>query len=402
MKSSSPKRIVTVLLISLAVGLSWAIVNRLQQENSAQKRQQSKLAAPVEVAPIEHGPIELKRTFSGTLEAQAEFVMAPKISGRIVRLARDVADTVKRGEIVAWLDDDEYVQLVAQAEAELLVAQATLAEAKSALEIVMRELKRLDTLRKRGVSSESQFDRIKADQLTKSAKVKVAAAQVNRAKAVLESAKIRLRYTEMTADWNRGDSERVVAERFVDEGETVSANTPLLSIVELNPITGVIFVTEKDYARLHPGQPIVLTTDAYPGQRFQGRVDRIAPVFRQASRQARVELVIDNPEHQLKPGMFARATVVLDRLAQAIIVPEQALTVRDDRSGVFVVSADGQSVAWHDVIVGIRDGNRVQVEGNGLTGRVVTLGQQLIKDGATITIPAKPRHAASPGAKDKS
>ena len=102
-----------------------------------------------------------------------------------------------------------------------------------------------------------------------------------RAEASLETANIRLGYTRITAGWSGGDDQRVVAERYVDEGETVSANTPLLRIVELDPITGVIFVTERDYARLQPGQEVLLlTTDAYPGEDFQGRIERIAPVFR--------------------------------------------------------------------------------------------------------------------------
>jgi RND family efflux transporter MFP subunit len=239
------------------------------------------------------------------------------------------------------------------------------------------------------MSSESQFDAVQADQLTKAAQVKVAEAQRTRAEAALESAKIQLGYTKVTADWSGGSDQRVVAERFVDEGETVSANTPLLSIVELDPVTGVIFVAEKDYARLRRDQPVSLATDAYPGEHFQGRIDRIAPVFRQATRQARVELVIENPEHRLKPGMFIRATVVLDRMSEATIVPEQALATRDDRIGIFVVSEDSRSVAWREVTVGIREGNRVQVTGEGLTGRVVTLGQQLVNDGSAITIPTE-------------
>jgi hypothetical protein len=72
---------------------------------------------------------------------------------------------------------------------------------------------------------------------------------------------------------------------------------------------------------------------------------------------------------------------------EATIVPEQALTIRDDSSGVFIVSEDGRSVAWREVKVGIREGERVQVEGQGLSGRVVTLGQQLVKNGSAITIP---------------
>ena len=180
----------------------------------------------------------------------------------------------------------------------------------------------------------------------------------------------------------------------MDEGQTVAANAPLLLIVELNPIVGVVFVTERDYANLKPGQLVALTTDAYPGEQYSGRIDRIAPVFRKSTRQARIEMTIDNPQHRLKPGMFIRATVVLARVPEATIVPEQALTKRDDRSGVFIVSEDGQSVTWREVKAGIREGDRVQVEGEGLSGRVVTLGQQLVNDGSSITIPAEQSQTA--------
>jgi RND family efflux transporter MFP subunit len=381
------KLILVIVLVVGASGLGWAIFNRLQEQGVPKPGVGDARAAPVEVTHIEYGPMQWRRTFSGTLESPAAFVVSPKISGRIVRLGAELADTVKRGQVVAWLDDDESVQLVVQAEAELAVAQASLAEANSALVIASRELQRVAMLRKRGVASESQLDTAQADQLTKGAQAKVAAAQVTKAEAALASAKVRLSYTQVVAGWSGGHEQRVVAERFVDAGETVAANAPLLSIVALHPITGVIFVAERDYGRLRPGQPASLTTDAYPGESFQGRIDRIAPVFRQATRQARVELMFDNPEHRLKPGMFIRVTVVLDQVDEATIVPEQALTTRADRTGVFVVDDDGQAVTWREVRVGIREGNRVQVEGEGLTGRVVTLGQQLVNDGSAITVP---------------
>jgi RND family efflux transporter MFP subunit len=224
--------------------------------------------------------------------------------------------------------------------------------------------------------------------------LKVAEAQVTKAESSLETANIRLGYTKVTASWTGGGDQRVVAERYVDEGQTVAANAPLLMIVELHPIVGVVFVTEGDYAHLQPGQLVALTTDAYPGEQFTGSIDRIAPVFRKATRQARIEMVIDNPQHRLKPGMFIRTTVILARVPEATIVPEQALTIRDDRYGVFVVSEDGRSVAWREVRVGIREGGRVQVEGEGLSGRVVTLGQQLVNDGSPIMIPAEQNKTA--------
>jgi multidrug efflux pump subunit AcrA (membrane-fusion protein) len=87
--------------------------------------------------------------------------------------------------------------------------------------------------------------------------------------------------------------------------------------------------------------------------------------------------------------------VELARVPEATIVPEQALTIRDDKDGVFIVSEDGRSVAWREVKVGIRDGDRVQVDGENLTGRVVTLGQQLVNDGSPIMLPAGQERTAA-------
>jgi RND family efflux transporter MFP subunit len=395
MKSGGPKIFILTVILLGAAALGWLIFDQLQSRPVSSKSARTLRPVPVEVAQIQRGSIALQRTFSGELEALTQFVVAPKVSGRVERVIVNIADTVKRGQVVAELDNDEYVQAVAQARADLAVARANLSEAKSALEIADREFKRTESLLKRGIASDSEFDAAKQDQLAKQAQLKVAAAQVTKAESSLKTANIRLGYTKVTAGWTGGDEHRVVAERYVDEGQTVAANAPLLLIVELHPIVGVVYVTERDYARLKPGQLVLLTTDAFPGEQFTGRIDRIAPIFLKSSRQARIEMTIDNLQHRLKPGMFIRATVELAREPEVTIVPEQALTRRDDSSGVFIVSEDGRSVVWREVKVGIRQGERVQVEGEGLSGRVVTLGQQLVKDGSTITIPAEQNKGAA-------
>lgn len=381
----------------LAAVLFW-IFGPFPHGQRGLRQRQLVSAAPVEVAPIKHGAIELLRTFSGALEPRAEFVVAPKVSGRVERLTVNIADIVKRGELVGELDNGEYIQAVAQARADLAVTKANLAVARSAMETANREMARITTLRQRGVASEAQLDSAGANRLAKQADYEVAQANVIRAESSLETANIRLGYTRIIAGWSGGAEQRVVAERYVDEGEMVSANTPLLRIVELDPITGVIFVTERDYALLQPGQEAVLMTDAFPGEKFPGHILRIAPVFKQATRQARVELTIDNAGHRLKPGMFIRAAVVLNRSDNAVIVPEEALTKRDDRTGIFLVSEDGRQVSWHPVDIGIRSGNNVEIRGEQLSGRVVTLGQQLLRDGSAIAIAGEEvpvTHAAS-------
>lgn len=377
--------LIALLLVAALIG--WQVYDRLQLSGGGgQAKKEQSRPVPVEVADIEQGAIELRRTFSGTLQAYSEFVVSPKLSGRIEQIDVDLADLVTRGQVVARLDNDEYVQAVRQAEADLAVAKANLAEAESLLKIAERELARVDMLRRKGVSSESQRDTAMADQLAKQAHVEVTRAQVIRAQAELETARIRLGYTRVKADWGSGSAQRIVAERYVDEGETVSANAQLLRIVELDPIKVIFYVTERDYAQLRPGQQASLTTDAYPGESFPAGIVRISPVFRENTRQAQVELKVDNPDLRLKPGMFTRVDVVLARAESVSIVPEQALAKRDGQDGVFVVDTEGTKVSWRPVKVGIRQSQRVGIEGEGLEGRVVVLGQQLLDEGSPIAI----------------
>ncbi|MCB1762537.1 MAG: efflux RND transporter periplasmic adaptor subunit [Gammaproteobacteria bacterium] len=381
-----PSRLIVSSLLLVAMAWSgWEISSRLGTlQDTTHRDKKDARPAPVVTAPIETGPIALERAFSGTLEAYAEFIAAPKVSGIVERLSVDLGDSVARGQVVARLDNAEYMQAVTQAEAEVKVAKANLAEAKSLLAIAERELKRIDQLSARGVSSAAQRDVAQADQLAKQAHVQVSAAQLARAESELETARIRLGYTEVIADWHVDDRNRVVAERYVDEGETVSANTQLLKIVSLNPITAVIHVTEKQYAGLQAGQQVALTTDAYPEREFSGVIEHIAPVFRATTRQARIEVQVSNGDLRLKPGMFVRAKVVLTNMNEVTVIPFQALTRRDGADGVFVLSPDGSSVSWHPVQPGIRQDERLQVTGEGLQGRVVVLGQQLLMDGSAV------------------
>ena len=120
-------------------------------------------------------------------------------------------------------------------------------------------------------------------------------------------------------------------------------------------------------------------------------------MFRENTRQARVELGVDNSDLRLKPGMFVRASVVLDRVEEAISIPADALTKRDGGDGVFLVSKDGTRVSWQAVTPGIRQDERLEVRDADLSGQVVTLGQQLLDDGSAILLPDAPDDISSDG-----
>ena len=284
------------------------------------------------------------------------------------------------------MEDAEFKQEVIEAEAQLAIAQANHVEASSRLEISQRELNRTKTLYDRGIASESDFDVAQASFLTSQAAVKVATANLKREQAMLRAARIRLGYTKVQAEWQQGDNERTVAERFFYEGNTVAANTPILSIVEIDPVIAVIQVTEKDYPLIKLGQQATVQADAFPDQNFPGIVTRISPIFRETSRQARMELEVANPDHMLKPGMFSRCTLVLQEEKDAISIPQMALTQRNNSLGVFTIVENGTSVKWIPVKQGFKNGDFVQILKPRLTGKVVTLGQQFIKDGSMVRI----------------
>lgn len=354
--------------------------------------------AAVEVAPVTIGRLEGRRAYSATLEARALVTVAPKVAGTITRLPVDLGDIVERGQVIAQLDSDEYAQASAQAEAELEVVRARLSEAKSAAEIAARELQRAENLHERGIASDADLDRARAEDLSARSAVAVAQAEVARARAALQASQIRLSYATIRADWEGGSDTRVISRRWAEEGDTVGANTRILSVVELDPIMAVFFATQRDYGRLRVGQAVRVTTDAFPGEYWQGEISRIAPVFDEASRQARIEVRVPNDGLRLKPGMFVRTEVVLDVAEDAAIVPQAAITRRDGQDLVFVLDPDGQTVRRAPITIVIDDGDRVAIEPRSdavLRGaRVVTLGHQLIDDGSTVVVPGAPASRA--------
>lgn len=367
----------------------WLLASGLSGGSDGTAATGEGMPIPVEVAPVRQAPMERRRVFTGTLEAAATFDVAAKVGGRIERITVDLADEVKRGQLIAELDDEEYRQAVAQAKADVAVAEAEKTAADNALKIARRAFERVEGLHARSIAAEQELDTVRAAKLEAEAQVAVTASRSTRARAALKAAAIREEYTRVTADWSDGDEVRVVSARHADEGQTVTANSALVSIVDLDPVIVVVHATEKDYADLRTAQPVEVESDAYPGERFSGKVARIAPVFRVESRQARVELTIDNPAGRLKPGMFVRAHTVLDRIEQALAVPQDALVERDGQTVVFVVSGDGARVTQVPVQTGIRADGWVEVTGVGVTGRVVTLGQQQLKDGTAISIVAE-------------
>jgi multidrug efflux pump subunit AcrA (membrane-fusion protein) len=158
----------------------------------------------------------------------------------------------------------------------------------------------------------------------------------------------------------------------------------------------VIYATEKEYFRIQPGQDVAITSTAFPGRAFQGKVTRVAPLLKETSRQARVEIDIDHKDDSLKPGMFVNAGIEFARRDKAKLVPFSSLVQRENQSGVFIADMESKKAFFQPVKVGIVEGETAEVlDPADLSGYAVVLGQHLLQDGMNIILPERMSGQAS-------
>ena len=382
------KKFFTIVIAIAGIGfLSWQIYEKTSGSKEGFGSRRGNPAVAVETAPIQKESIKDVGRFTGSLSPQSEFMVAPKIAGRLEKILVDIGDVVTADQLVAVLDDEEYQQQVYQAVAELEVARANLVEVKITSENAKREYERTVALRQKKIASESQLDAAESEYKTQQAKLQVANAQVSQKQAALNMAKVRLSYTRIRVPPNHASQQRVVGERFVDEGSMLAPNTPIVSILDIGTLIGVINVIERDYPKIKPGLPAVINTDAFPGQTFSGKVIRIAPLLMEKAREARVEIEIPNQRMLLKPGMFVRVQMEFELHENATVIPQSAVVKRDGSQGVFVVDRQEKKARFIPVTLGIVSEARAEILKPELSGEVVTLGQHLLEDGANIILP---------------
>ncbi len=382
------QRAIVVGALLVAVAFMGALLLSQFRTGAGESRGDQTPAVPVEVGEITRQTLRDIRTLSGTLEANSRSLIATRIAGRVERMLVNIGDVVESNDVIAILDDAELRQAVDEASAELQVAQATLAESESNLVIAERNFRRVERLFNESIASEAELDTVRAEFEAMEARVRVSKSQVARAEAQLRAEEVRLSYATVNAIWPNPNGPRIIGERFVDEGSTVAANGAVVSLLDIDTLIAVIYVAERDYARLRIGQAVSVTSESHRGEVFQGEAVRLAPEFRQASRQARVEVELENRDHRLKPGMFIRAEVELARADDAVAVPKEAIVRRRGTEGVFRVDETTMKANFVPLTFGISEGNRVQVLNppDRFDGEVVTLGHHLIDDGSTIRI----------------
>jgi membrane fusion protein, multidrug efflux system len=186
--------------------------------------------------------------------------------------------------------------------------------------------------------------------------------------------------------------------RMVEVGQFLNAGTNIVSLTDLSQLYANITVTEKDSAQLKVGQVVRVAVDAYPGRTFEGKITTIEPQIMTDTRNIRVQATIANPDHILKPGMFATTTVVLPDKPPVITLPETAVDYTLYGDSVFLITekaGDDGKTSLSAVRTFVQTGNRVGGRAEILKGlkpgdRVVAVGQLKLQSGAAVAISSDP------------
>lgn len=336
----------------------------------------------VELVRVGRADLADHLTVVGNLIGAATVQVVPKVSGRLSEVLVRLGDPVRRGQVLARVEDRELREQVKQAEASFDVARATVRQREADLQFSATALDRARNLFERQLLARQALDDAEARYQAAQAQLDLARAQFEQARARLEELRITLANTVITSP-----VDGFVGRRFLDPGAFASTNAPVVSVVDIRLVRLVANVVERDLRRVQPGTPAEVEVDAFPGERFAGLVARVAPVLDPATRTAEIEIEIPNPHFRLKPGMYARVRLTVEHRPQALVVPRNAVVDVEGRRGVFVVGEDGGTAVFRAVEIGLQDGERVEVR-RGLTegDQVITAGAAALRDGDRIIV----------------
>ena len=275
-------------------------------------------------------------SYSASIQAYAVNNIDSQTGGRIQKLNREIGDFVSAGDVLAELD-------------RIQLDQAELTYRNNE-----RELQRLSGLLKEGGVSQSDFDSFELS-------YKVSKSNYEN---LLENTIL------------RSPINGVISARNYDRGDMYSMSSPIYTVQQIVPVKLLVPVSESDYTRIKKGDSVDITVDALPGKTFKGSVLRLYPTIDAASHTFSAELVVRNENRELRPGMYARATVLFEEVDR-IVVPDGAV-VKQQGSGqklVYVLDADNCAHARvvetgrhigneYEIISGIEEGETIVVKGN--------------------------------------
>ena len=290
--------------------------------------------AVIEIAELRSGP-----SISGSLEPQQAATVRAQVSGSVLRTLLDAGQRVKRGALLATLDD------VAVRDA-FLSARSAVRSAESALELARRNAERSERLSQAGAIAERDLETARLNATNAEGALADARARLASANDQLEDTRVRAPF------------DGVVSERQVDAGDVVQVGAAMFTIVDPRSLRLEASVPADQIGRLRPGTPVEFRVTGQD-RRIAGRIERVNPVVDPATRQVRIYVTIPNADQALVAGLFAEGRVATDT-KRAVAVPVTAVDSRGTSPTVHVLKRG--RVAEVPVRLGVRDEEAELVE----------------------------------------
>lgn len=305
-------------------------------------------------------PVSGRITYDENVTAR----VSSSIAGRVVKIATEVGDRVQRNAVLAQIDSPD----LAGAEADWRKAQADETRKKLAWE-------RAKDLYEHEVLARKDYESAQADYQQAVAETKRAALRMKNLNASgVENGVFNL----------RSPIAGIVADRQINPGLEVRPDlqNPLFVITDIQRLWVIADVPERSIASIKPGQDVSIETDAYPGERFDARVDRVGIALDPGTRRVQVRCAVANPQAKLKPEMFARIHFLADGSRKAIRLPNTALFVEGIHTFAYVEKSPG-TFEKRRVSIALRDSTESYIDGGIVAGeKVVTEGALLLNSEA--------------------
>jgi len=335
-------------------------------------------APAVEVAKVESMSLVDETQAVGSLRSRQGVMLRPEVAGRVKQIFFNEGQRVRKGQLMVQFEDQLQQAQVAQARAELSIAEAN--------------HKRNQELVAQNFISQRSLDE------------SAAALEVSRAK--LSLAQATLQRLQVLAPFDG-----ITGLKQINVGDYLKDGADMVNVEDIDAVLLDFRLPERFQAKIRAGQKAQLTVDALPGRPFTAIVQAVDPLIEANGRSVGVRGCIDNRQQQLRPGMFARVNAVFGTRANALVIPEEAIIPQGGRTFVVkVVAGDKPGVLISErvaVKVGLRQPGKVEiVEGLSAGDTVVTAGhQRLQKDGTPVRVVdlsqpggGRPAGAGGPGA----
>ncbi len=319
---------------------------------------------------------------TGNIRAWKQVNVFSKVPGEIIKqIYVDKGDYLKKGELIASLENETVLAKIEEAAAGVESAEARLKQAKTKRNILEKDFIRLNNLYKENAIAKQKLDHLEAELDAANENMTLAKANIKRYKATVKQLKIHLKNHTITAPISG-----YVSAKYIDAGSMSNPSQSIIRISEEKKLKIITTITEKEFRHIKIGIPATIKVDSFPEKSFTGNISIINPSIDPATRTGEIEIYLKNDNRVLKSGMFAKINLLLGE-NHATVIPKDAILKLPATGNYYVFTIENNKAVQHNIKTGISQDNYVEVlDGLSPGALVVINGQNRLYEGAFVKI----------------